>query len=248
MRDRAKRALKRIPLLGSLLADLARWHGTRTLRNRSTEEIFTDIFRRNGWKGPDSVSGTGSDLTQTAQIIAALPGLFGDYNVRSMIDIPCGDFHWMRTVDLGCISYLGADIVQELIERNQRYAADGVAFRKLNLLEDPLPRVDLLFCRDCLVHFSFEDVFKALHNITASGSELLLTTTFPARARNVPIATGQWQPLNLERAPFCLPQPLKIITEGCTEWEGSYMDKSLGLWRVSDLKDKLRDIQEQGAR
>lgn len=149
----------------------------------------------------------------------------------------------MRTVNLGGISYLGADIVQKLIERNQQYATDNITFQKLNLLEDPLPQVDLLFCRDCLVHFSYDDIFKALHNIYASGSEFLLTTTFPARPSNLPIATGQWRPLNLEQAPFCLPPPIKMIVEGCTEGKGCFADKSLGLWKMSDLKVRLRGIE-----
>jgi hypothetical protein len=49
------------------------------------------------------------------------------------------------------------------------------------------------------------------------------------------MATGEWQPLNLEQEPFCLPPPIKLIAEGCTEVDGQYSDKSLGLWKVSDL-------------
>jgi hypothetical protein len=41
-----------------------------------TEEIFTKIYKINGWAGTDSVSGTGSDLQQTRIIIKKLPGLF----------------------------------------------------------------------------------------------------------------------------------------------------------------------------
>ena len=35
-----------------------------------------------------------------------------------MLDIPCGDFYWMKEVDLKDIEYIGADIVDELIKKN----------------------------------------------------------------------------------------------------------------------------------
>jgi hypothetical protein len=208
-------------------------------KTQSAEEIFTDIFRRRGWPARESVSGGGSDLAETGQIVAALPVLCAEYQVHSLLDIPCGDFNWMRTVNLRGISYLGADIVRELIAQNQQYTTAGIAFRQLDLLVDPLPKVDLILCRDCLVHLSFDDIFLALHNIAASGSELVLATTFTARSRNVAMVTGQWQPLNLEQAPFSLPPPIKTITEGCRAGGGTYVDKSLGLWRVSELQARL---------
>lgn len=204
-------------------------------RPRSAEQVFTDIFRRNRWQGEASVSGKGSDRAQTERIAAALPGLCAELGVRSLLDIPCGDYHWMRDVDLGDIEYLGADLVRELVASNQRHAREGVSFRRLDLLTDPLPCVDLVLCRDCLVHFSFADVSRALRTIAASGSEWLLTTTFPDRPRNEDIATGRWRPLNLEVGPFHLPPPARLLNEGCTEADGRYADKSLGLWRVREI-------------
>jgi hypothetical protein len=158
-----------------------------------------------------------------------------EHEVRSILDIPCGDFHWMRSVNLQGLSYIGADIVRELVTQNQRYAVEGISFRHMDLLSHALPKVDLILCRDCLVHFSFADIFKALNNLRASGSRFLLTTTFPTRQENLPIPTGKWRPLNLERAPFFLPPPLTILNEGCTENGGEYADKSLGLWELDDV-------------
>jgi hypothetical protein len=46
-----------------------------------------------------------------------------------------------------------------------------------DLTRDPLPKVDLVLCRDCLVHLSFDDIYESLDNLRRSGSMLLLTTT-----------------------------------------------------------------------
>ena len=44
------------------------------------------------------LSGYGSDAEQTEVIKAALPDLFEELAVESM-DVPCGDFNWMRLLD-----------------------------------------------------------------------------------------------------------------------------------------------------
>jgi hypothetical protein len=206
---------------------------------RSPEAVFTEIRRQKRWGDGDSVSGTGSDLQQTSVIRNELPALCRRLSIDSMLDIPCGDFYWMRQVDLSGIDYRGADIVPDLIDENRQYENANVHFSNLNLIRDPLPKVDI-FCRDCLVHLSFADAISALNNIVVSGATYLLTTTFTGRDKNKNIVTGDWRTLNLERSPFSLPTPLVTINEGCTEDGGIHADKSLGLWKVEDIKRALQ--------
>lgn len=37
------------------------------------------------------------------------------YGVRSVLDIPCGDFFWFKEIKLDLDSYIGGDIVAPLI-------------------------------------------------------------------------------------------------------------------------------------
>lgn len=210
------------------------------LRRMNTEQIFTNIYANNLWKGKNSVSGPGSEIDQTGTVIQSLSGIIREYDFSTMLDVPCGDFHWMKEVDLGDIDYVGADIVTALLEENaRRYSGDQIRFQKCDLISDQIPCFDLIFCRDCLVHFSSQDIFSALKNICDSHSGFLLTTTFPDQLVNQEIRTGRWRALNLEREPFCFPPPLKIINERCTEENGTYKHKSLGLWSIADLKKHL---------
>lgn len=235
-----KEIAKKIPVIPFLYRALRIRHILYLLKLISTEDVFTEIYESNTWRGKDSVSGTGSDVYQTKIIDSELPALFNVLNISTMLDIPCGDFHWMKSVNMNSIYYIGADIVKELIQKNsEMYARDGVRFLYLNLIKDKLPKVDLVFCRDCLVHFSFSDAFLALENVCKSQSEYFLTTTFTGARDNHDIETGNWDPRNLELAPFWLPKPLEIINEGCTEVDGVYVDKALGLWRIADIRESL---------
>ena len=232
--------IKKIPIIPLLYRALRNGYAHYQSKSKIMEYTFTGIYKSNAFGGKDSVSGPGSDVHQTRIITSELPALFNTLNISKMLDIPCGDFHWMKSVDLNSIDYTGADIVKELIQKNrEKYARDGVRFQYLNLIKDKLPKVDLIFCRDCLVHFSFAEIYLALDNVCNSQSKYFLTTTFTGRKENHDIETGKWRVLNLELVPFLLPKPLTIINEGCTEGDGAYEDKALGLWRIADIRESI---------
>lgn len=223
--------------------DVKRRIGKETDRQigNGVEGIFTDIFEKRGWGWfAQSVSGRGSDRDQTKVITKELPRLCREFNVTSILDIPCGDFYWMQCVDLSGIDYTGADIVAELVRRNrERYEREHVCFRKIDLITGELPKRDLILCRDCLVHLSFKDIFASLRNIACCESKYLLTTTFTSRMDNQDIMTGEWRPLNFEIPPFSLPRPIRIIKEGLADRNGMYSDKSLGLWEIEGMRERL---------
>lgn len=216
------------------------------MRLNPTRYIFTAIFDSNAWNSDESVSGPGSELRQTSTLTQELPELLQKYQIKSILDIPCGDFNWMNTIDLSGIRYIGADIVKPLIKKNQHtYQQAGVAFQHLNLIEDALPECDLILCRDCLVHFSLQDTISALENICASNATWLLTTHFPSKEENINIITGDWRPLNFLVEPFYFPSAELMIHENCTEAEGLFRDKTLALWRIADIKQALVKCKQQ---
>ncbi|MBA3611818.1 MAG: class I SAM-dependent methyltransferase [Nitrospirales bacterium] len=239
MVSKLKRLMKKVPGAIRVYQWLRKSCNVVASRTKSKEAIFTEIFKENKWRGKWSVSGSGSDLEQTKTIVKELPIILKDFKISTMLDIPCGDFFWMKTVDLKSVHYIGADIVAELVEENlYLYQTHDIDFGKFNLLKDELPEVDLIFCRDCLVHFSYSDIFRALKNMSRSGATYLLTTTFLGRKENHDIKTGEWRVLNFEAAPFHFPPPLRLLVENCTQKtsKGEYKDKSLGLWKISDVE------------
>lgn len=232
-------ARQAMPFLVPVHRRYAEWsYGTRT---RSRERLFTGIYRRNEWGDPASASGGGSNLEQTAALRAALPGVLATLGVRTLLDAPCGDYHWMRRVDLELERYVGGDIVPELVDRLQAtHGGPGREFRRIDVTRDRLPRMDAILSRDCLVHFSLRQIDATIRNFRASGATWLLTTTFTERAGNPDIVTGGWRALNLCAAPFRWPAPALLINEGCTQSGGMFADKSLGVWELASLPSEAR--------
>ncbi len=207
---------------------------------RPLDRVFEQIHHHNLWGDDESRSGVGSTLYYTEQLRRELPELLHELSARTLLDIPCGDFHWMKEVALDGIEYIGADIVADLVdELSARYADNGRRFMTLDITRDDLPEVDVVLCRHCLVHLSNKDAARALDNIKRSGSRYLLATTFPSVRYNKRIASGLWRPVNLELAPFHLPPPIRLLAD-YREFYGGFFtgrqrDISLGLWDLSRL-------------
>lgn len=204
------------------------------LKSLSSKKLFTLIYENNLWGDLQTISGPGSTLDATKNIRAALPELFRNYKIKSLLDIPCGDYYWMQHVDLNNITYIGGDIVEEIIEKNTyKYSDDNHEFIRLDIIKDNLPSIDLIFCRDCLVHLTNHEIKSTIKNIKKSDSKYLLTTTFPSRKINTKLGIDRWRAINLQIVPFKFPKPLCIIHEDYHD-DKNY-DKSLGLWRIKDL-------------
>ena len=179
------------------------------------KEIFTDIYKHNKWHGTESVSGSGSTINATRFLVPKLEQLFRDLKVKTFLDAPCGDCNWIRKVDLSEQEYIGADIVKDLIAKNTKNPlqnAHSSRFIVADITKDVLPKVDLILCRDCLVHLSLAAIRDALRCFRASKSKYLLTTSFIHIHSNINIPTGKWRPLNLGASPFKM-KPLKILYE-----------------------------------
>ena len=228
----------RFPRVSAMLRRIRLRHVRHHLEGCSPEEVFTRIYRNGGWHA-DSVSGIGSTPDETRGIRDRLPDILRQFDIRTMLDIPCGDFGWMSRVQLELEQYVGADIVKPLVERNNRkYGQDGNyprSFQHLDITRDPLPPADLVLCRDCLIHLSLEDGQRALGNVKASSAKYLFTTTYTGRRWNDSIATGQFYPINLQAPPFHLPPPQLIVNEQCAIEHGGYQDRCLALWNVNDI-------------
>jgi SAM-dependent methyltransferase len=207
-----------------------RWKGLASLDAKSK---FTEIYRNNLWNNEESYSGGGSTLKRTSQIRSQLPTLLQARDIRSICDAGCGDFNWMKHVDLGQTMYIGVDIVRDMIEADQAvYGNERRRFIELDIVSEVIPKVDLILCRQCLYHLSLSDIHAALVNFKSSMSRYLLATHNPGVSINIDIITGGFRRLNWTLSPFNFPDPVLTLSEVQT-------DQCLALWRLEDIKSEL---------
>lgn len=172
-------------------------------------QVFDDIYHDNYWGSSESRSGGGSTRRATRPIRKALPKLFRDLQIRSMLDAPCGDYYWMREVDLpaGC-NYVGADIVPSLVGQLKR-EFPGKDFRLLNIVEDEIfDHFDLWLCRDVLFHLPEAACMSILRRASMSDINFFASTSFTFVQENVDVSIGGFRFINLTKPPFNLPEPM----------------------------------------
>jgi 2-polyprenyl-3-methyl-5-hydroxy-6-metoxy-1,4-benzoquinol methylase len=194
---------------------------------------FTAIYRNNLWNNEESYSGGGSTLRRTTQLRSQLPSLLKERNIKSICDVGCGDFNWMKHLDIGDVTYIGVDIVTDIIDINRTlYGTSRRVFFELNVVQQVVPEVDLILCRECLIHLSLADIHATISNFKASRSTYLLATHSPNIERNVDVVTGECRALNLTLRPFHFPEPIAILSEDQSH-------HCLALWRLADINPQL---------
>lgn len=191
------------------------------------KERFTEVYHYNLWGDRETRSGSGSrrDSSSVADTLRALEMAVERFAIRSIADIPCGDFNWIGTFldQHPDVSYVGYDIVEPLIagnrKKNPRYE-----FRLLDITASVPPRADLILCKDLLNHLPNEDVHKALANFAASGSQFLLASNnFGYKNSEIFWNWGsESRHLDITTPPFNYAAPV-------------WTKKGLGLWQLSDF-------------
>jgi len=197
------------------------------------EAVFTDHFRTNHWRHPETVSGPGSTVRYTENLRRHLPGLFESLGVGRLLDAPCGDYNWFRLVPRpDDVQYIGGEIVRELVETNrERYESANTRFIRLDITADDLPDADLWICRDVLFHFSDRDILATVSNFARSRIRYLLTSSHTECRQNADIATGGLRWLNPCLPPFNWPEPILWIDD----WIEGYPVRRMGLWERATL-------------
>ncbi|MDR2592251.1 MAG: methyltransferase domain-containing protein [Chitinispirillales bacterium] len=222
----------------------ALWHKLFFKKNNfaykddDTKNVFSKIYTDNFWLSKESRSGGGSLISTTKTIREKLPVIWEQYGVKTFLDVPCGDYNWMKEVEKKNITYIGGDIVDKLVEQNnEKYSSGNVSFKVIDITKDEIPTVDMILCKDCLQHLSYEKIFKALRNFKNSKSKYLLTTSYSGTIYNWDILDGDCRPLNLRKKPFCLPEPIMKIREKSRGVQVD-SDKDLYLYRIDDFDFK----------
>ncbi|MEM7196911.1 MAG: hypothetical protein AAF352_00905 [Pseudomonadota bacterium] len=203
------------------------------------EKIFQAIVEQGIWdsKNEGSPCGSGSSMKHSQNHRNALKGFFDVNPKLRVFDAPCGDMHWMqhllREID---ISYCGGDIIGDMVAQN-RQKFPHLPFLHFDCRYDAFPKADIWHCRHCLFHLSLRDIRMALVNFCASQIDYaMISNHFLPEGRHRDIQTGHFRILDLQRAPFGLPDPLQWF---CDCEEDVTIPLYTGLWTREQITKAL---------
>jgi SAM-dependent methyltransferase len=145
-----------------------KWEGIRQHYGALTvSDCFSKIYHTKLWGEADGeafYSGGGSEARFADPYVEQVQNLIAEHKIRSVVDLGCGDFRVGGLLCAKCdLSYVGVDVVPELITHNQsRFGGPQVEFRCANLVEDELPDGELCLIRQVLQHLSNAEISRVL--------------------------------------------------------------------------------------
>jgi hypothetical protein len=200
-------------------------------------QIFRDYFAKQFWGNKTGSSGPNSDPLLTPILRKNLADLLKKVGVQSLFDAGCGDANLFKTLFVeGALpegfTYTGYECVPELTARNQDFfdtalkarrpglveaeqAALSFKFKTGDVVKDPIPKADLILCRDVVHYLPNPLIHQFLENCQASGAKFLLIThnIYSEDSANSETEVGIFRPVNLTQRPFFWGAPVLTIQE-----------------------------------
>ena len=201
---------------------------------------FWEKGKVEGFKGGGSGPGSSQEYTKTCRSI--LYQVIKQYNIKSMIDAPCGSMRWMplllnNITDEGNndFKYFGVDVVESVINASKIKYANMFPKWKMKVLDFTTMQLpenyDLIFSRDVLQHLPLEKVIDALKTFSQTkGARYLLVGHYLEHNENRNINIGDYFNINLTKPPFNLTQFI------ASYWENDRDKKYLTLYDLSYLR------------
>lgn len=167
------------------------------------KELFTEIYNRGGWlKG----SGWGSWPGNTVPYVSLISDFLNKHNIKSVVDVGCGDWQFSKLIDWTGIDYKGFDIVESVIEEDkEQYQSSNITFECVDVTTHKLPAADLILIKDVLMHWTPDIVIEFLHNLPEHKYVLVTNThsSLPEHKHNNQIKrVGGFQDINFEKPPY----------------------------------------------
>lgn len=162
----------------------------------------------------ESLSGPGSHLVNTKETVKLLSEFIKKNNIKSILDLGCGDWNWFKLVNLNGASYEGWDAHLDMIKMNiAEYGNDNINFYTKDIITEEYPKVDLIICRDVLFHLDIKFSSKVVEKVKKS-TKYFISTSFNEKETNNNISSycliKNWgfTTINLNIKPFNLKEYL----------------------------------------
>lgn len=164
-----------------------------------TQKIFEDVYKNNMWGG----SGDGSKLEYNKPFLNFLQKYVKDNNIKTILELGCGDFNLMKHFNFDGLKYFGVDIAESIIAKNNKnYRKPNIKFLYEDIRGFKFERdYDLVLIKDVLIHLDNSSVLQVLYN-ARNVKRLLTVNDYNPKGNNININTGEYRSLDLNDCPF----------------------------------------------
>ncbi|AZL16331.1 hypothetical protein [Rickettsiales endosymbiont of Stachyamoeba lipophora] len=204
------------------------------------KDHYNNIYKYNSWK-------YGSGFLPKVDIgyIRFLEQFLIKFKIKSMVDFGCGDWQIMSQTKMpDDLKYIGLDISDVVIQKNNEIFANGENVKFIVLEEDYLThtehyKADLLIVKNVLELWPLSNIIDFLSKILPNYKYALIKTKYNTEMDNENIELGITdRPLNLLNFNYPLQSEIKLVAI-----MSSYPYQSLYLWKNSSFNNEESLLQ-----
>lgn len=169
-------------------------------------DTFDKVYENKIWGNGEILggsSGPGSDPKLNKKYIQYLNDFIQQNNIKSIVDLGCGDWQIMRLINLNNIQYYGYDTSKIIINNNnKKYKKENIHFIHNDLDQEVnLKNADLLICKDVLQHLSYNNINKILSQLDKF-KYVFIIGNMQENTINEDIQDGGCRDLDIRKHPF----------------------------------------------
>lgn len=168
LKQRVRKLMMQNSLLRAVLLKRRKFKLNRQFRDKKRNEIFTDIYKNGTWgRCGEYYSGEGSYKEEFVEPYCQLVKQFiEEHDIKTVVDLGCGDFHVASLWLDENTDYKGVDIVEDMIQSHrEKYGAENRHFYCLDMVSDELPDGDLCLIRQVLQHLTNREISMILKKL-----------------------------------------------------------------------------------
>jgi len=196
-----------------LIHDFPKYREILNKPEQTHAEVFTNIYKNNVW---ENGSGGGSYEKNTVDYRAFLQQFMKDNNIKTVVDLGCGDWQMNKLMDWSGINYLGVDCVHFLMNENvQRFGKEGIAFETADITSFDVPTCDLLLIKDVFIHWTNAEIIRFFKKQIPAKYILVTNDNRVNGEHKDNAAPGQYRDVDITQPPFNIAaEPVFIWNNG----------------------------------
>jgi SAM-dependent methyltransferase len=150
-------------------------------------------------------SGGGSDPYWNIDYRSFLERFIALNDIRTVVDIGCGDWQFSRFINFSGVRYYGFDVVESVISQNRAlYSSENISFDAMPVDLDGVPSADLLIMKDVLQHLPDAEIMRHKRELFSRYPRCLLSNSYHKlhTPRNIDVSYGGFRSLDLNAPPY----------------------------------------------
>ena len=178
----------------------------RQYTNEHFNNTFDNIYKNKSW-GEGSIeggsSGSGSSPEVNKAYLSFLSSFIKENNIKSIVDVGCGDWQIMSLLNTDNIHYKGYDVSKKIIDYNNKiHKKNNIEFYVEDLdKKSNYERGDLLICKDVLQHLSYSKINNILSQLNKY-KYVIIINDIVQDTNNSDIDNGGYRSLDIQKQPF----------------------------------------------